>query len=500
MSEKRQARPGAQTNRNLLQCFVMALLLVLVPPSMANAYARPDTSAKELYKQVSGWYGNNDGVCLFEDGTFLLYGYATAVFGHYVSRNGKLLFYPDKPDLFEVYATYNPGIGDSTRINFRGFERGGKAVVQWGHAPAQQVFNDDANCFDAPFVYSLSHKLRDFTLSCTIAEEEPGYPVPENTWQYKHSGYNDFIWYFHKPRREEQDFVAVLRQNGDKQNLFLSEYGDGKGYPKRSLADESRRQEWNELLEMKTQYYRDKENVKLGLLANKHYKLFLQDGDDYRFDSVTNQYIRKDAAEQDEYDGRNAYDDDRRLRRYVKLSPETKKKQVRPVQTTGSLFFSACNDDSGRSYHYPGLDREAESADPPAVMTVAAPPLPATASDTVTDGEREYKQGDLVIKEVYRNRQLVWEERWNMGKSTATIRHFKAGKVIFRVEITDRYSLMDEVITVYDSKGKIMQRKVASEQDGAIWFRVYDAKGRFQKKEASYEVQDWLKDPGISSE
>lgn len=35
------------------------------------------------YIQYAGGYGSNDGVYLFDDGTFILYGYATAVFGEY---------------------------------------------------------------------------------------------------------------------------------------------------------------------------------------------------------------------------------------------------------------------------------------------------------------------------------------------------------------------------------------------------------------------------------
>ena len=66
---------------------------------------------QERYKEISGRYGSNDGICLFEDGTFMLYGYATAVFGHYGFEKDYLLFYTDKQDLFEIYAHQDPSLG-----------------------------------------------------------------------------------------------------------------------------------------------------------------------------------------------------------------------------------------------------------------------------------------------------------------------------------------------------------------------------------------------------
>ncbi|WP_260264066.1 hypothetical protein [Elizabethkingia ursingii] len=47
-----------------------------------NVFAQ-ENKKDPRYEQYSGGYGSNDGIYLFEDGRFILYGYATAVFGEY---------------------------------------------------------------------------------------------------------------------------------------------------------------------------------------------------------------------------------------------------------------------------------------------------------------------------------------------------------------------------------------------------------------------------------
>src|SRR5690606_28743770 len=126
-------------------------------------------AASARYRQISGRYGRNEGICVFEDGTFMLYGYATAVFGHFNFQNDRLLFYPDKPELFEVYGTLNKSLSDSTRINFVQFDGAERTFVKLGKESTRQVFNDGADCFDGPFVSVRPKALPAFSLAA-----EPG--------------------------------------------------------------------------------------------------------------------------------------------------------------------------------------------------------------------------------------------------------------------------------------------------------------------------------------
>ncbi len=101
-------------------------LSFMVPASAQNIPVM--LSAKDRYKAVCGRYGSMDGICLFDDGRFMLYGYATAVFGHYTFEKDYVLFVPDKPERFGIYAWKNKSIGDSTRLYFWGFEEGNTFV------------------------------------------------------------------------------------------------------------------------------------------------------------------------------------------------------------------------------------------------------------------------------------------------------------------------------------------------------------------------------------
>ncbi|MCH5686926.1 hypothetical protein LWM68_23230 [Niabella sp. W65] len=182
-------------------------LFILVFMIASAAVAQNNASR---YRQYAGRYGGNSGICLFEDGGFMLYGYATAVFGKYIFEKDYLSFFPDQPELFEVYAHYNKALGDSTRINFAGFQEG-RTFIQFNKQKPQRVFNEDANCFDAPFVYQGVQPLTSFTLSfikeSVWRDQGKGNP----SWQYEvKSNYNDFIWIFNEPKREYENFSARL--------------------------------------------------------------------------------------------------------------------------------------------------------------------------------------------------------------------------------------------------------------------------------------------------
>src|SRR5690606_19524806 len=115
-------------------------------------------------KHYIGRYGHNNGVCLFEDGQFLLYGYATAVFGRYQFQGNEMLFYPDKRDLFEVYGTQNPQIEEKqSRYQFIGFEEG-ETFAKFDQDSIYRVFNTDANCFNYPYSTNRTQPVEHITL------------------------------------------------------------------------------------------------------------------------------------------------------------------------------------------------------------------------------------------------------------------------------------------------------------------------------------------------
>lgn len=317
------------------------------------------------YKQYAGRYGNSNGICLFEDGKFMLYGYATIVFGSYSFDKDLLRFKPDKPERFAVYAHKNPAIGDSTRINFAGFERG-ETFVQFNKEPLNRVFNRDANCFDAPFVYQRPGRPEDILLTQTIdGHIEEG--KPENSWHYKNDkGYNDFLMVYNSPSRENQDFAGEI-SNKEPGVLLLSNFGGDKGYSRQETD-----REWNDILQMKKEYEGSGARAANPVYANRHYKIFSPDLSQYAFDEKTQQFISRSAAENEAHFRKNQYNDDRYLRAYVLLQPISK---AYTDQTAGDdipfIFFTVCGEGSEKSYRYTGITREGEDNNGPIPTTTA---------------------------------------------------------------------------------------------------------------------------------
>ncbi|PRD57026.1 hypothetical protein [Sphingobacterium gobiense] len=200
-------------------------------------------------KPYIGRYGHNDGVCLFADGQFLLYGYATAVFGRYTLKDDKILFYPHRRDLFEVYGHRNPQIeGEQSRWQFIGFEEGA-TFAQFDQDSIQRVFNADANCFTYPYITNRTQQVKHITLM-DQAEDSSTF----ETYRFANTAaYNDFVLVYNKINEEHHDFVGRLEDNV----LKLSNYGGDTGYVKQEEDTE-----WDELLQFKAQYeqatvYRD---------------------------------------------------------------------------------------------------------------------------------------------------------------------------------------------------------------------------------------------------
>jgi|GEM_PF-6951545 len=188
-----------------------------------------------------GHYGNSDGVCLFEDGKFLLYGYATAIFGRYTINDSKIQFYPDRRDQFEAYGTKNQEIeANQSRFRFMGFEEG-DTFVQFDQDSTFRVFNTDANCFSYPYTTTRTQPTKDIALLLQSEEAESF-----QTFYFANStGYNDVVLVYNKVDELYNDFVGQLEGNV----LKLSNIGGADGYSKQ---EEDR--EWEDILAWKIQY------------------------------------------------------------------------------------------------------------------------------------------------------------------------------------------------------------------------------------------------------
>lgn len=347
----------------------------------------------QRYKQLSGRYGNNDGICLFEDGTFMLYGYATMVPGKYVFEGELLHFYPDRPELFEVYATQNNSIGNRTRMNFLGFEEG-KTYVRFNLDSARSVFNDLANCFSAPYVYEAEKVPGQITLSHVRENEwgETGAETRSSVFEIA-KGWNDFILIYNEPKRYYEPFVAIVEKNGDEQLLKLSENFGDRGIVKQ-VMDADEQKQWQEILAMKAEYALMQTAGQKEIFANRHYKIFYKaDPLAYGYDKNTNQYVSKWAKDNEDYYRDNQYNDDRYLHKYSKLAP-VKIKTDLPGKAiaAGSIFYSACEGDLP-VYKYNGFkEEEKDDVDSETLVTIPGV-VPPTAP---VNPENNHTAGNIV--------------------------------------------------------------------------------------------------------
>lgn len=341
----------------------ICLLLLLVKFSLAQTM-----DDKHKFKKISGCYGSTtEGICLFEDGKFLLYGYATAVFGKYSFEKDYMSFVPDVPPLFEVYATTNKHIGDSTRANFRGFDRGQNTFVKFGDRDVARVFNKDANCFDSPFVYQTTKLKGKIILSNYVKANFSSDDKIGVSWEYElPTTYNDFIFIYNAPSRYEEKFEAIIEQTKEGDILRTSNYAREKGFAKRAFDPDDKN--WEDMLGFKKQYDNNKAITDDVIYANKHYSAFAAPKEDYVFDNKTNQFVSKMAEENDAYYLHNQYNDGRYLRKYVKIDPQFKS-DFNPISVKISpttIFFTVCGEGSENSYHYNGYTK-VETAKTPTV-------------------------------------------------------------------------------------------------------------------------------------
>ncbi|WP_343561255.1 preprotein translocase subunit SecD [Sphingobacterium sp.] len=303
-------------------------------------------TGKDRTKTISGQYGDLNGICLFEDGKFMLYGYATMVFGSYVFEKDYLLFYPDRLPQFQLYASHNPTLGDDVSINFRGFEEG-KTFVQFGDNNMQPLFNDGANCFDFPYIYEQSQPISQlkFSVQKEDFDAEPAY----QTFHYQNDKhFNDFIAIYNKPQRARANFAAYLYLTEDKRlAISLSNYGGREGFLRENQVAPTQ-ERWLEILAMKKEYESAGSIEPMAIFSSAAYNISYPDLEEYNFNKATNQYISKSVGDNDQ----GSAQDDRFLRQYTKepLVPKQDKFDIKAA-TAPSLFFSSCSQ-SDESYNH----------------------------------------------------------------------------------------------------------------------------------------------------
>ncbi|MBO9591572.1 MAG: hypothetical protein J7599_01605 [Niabella sp.] len=343
------------------------ILPVLLLLTLYTGYGQSDHS----YKQLQGRYGGtSDGIYLFEDRTFLLYGYATMVFGKYTLEKELLSFYPDKPEqVFSVYARKDTAI-KGIRLAFGGFERG-STFIRFDEAPVKRVFNEHANCFSAPFVYDTIYHPRQITLSHQL----------DAPWRLPKTGKgpnsfllpvqaNDYILVYHQPDRYHDPFKGrIITKDGI---LLLATTLTSRQFAKQEDAPD----QMTEVAELKAAYARSRGSETV-MYTNDRYRPFEEpDTAAYTYDAGSNQYISNQVFDKKNnytlYKS-NDYHSDAVLRKYTLVRlVETDKSDPGAKADPYPLFYTTCEEPE-KSYKYKGIPEAPVTGKAPLIPTVAAP-------------------------------------------------------------------------------------------------------------------------------
>ena len=133
-------------NKSKIISCLLGIMLMTIFTSCSNA---------QNTKQIAGEYEN--GLYIYEDGTFLAGGMNSVVFGTVEFEGDVINLIKHRPKYkFALYGRKENSRVYGNTIMFEGFEDNGLVNLLENNNPPtlmQRVFNKNANCFDWPFFY-----------------------------------------------------------------------------------------------------------------------------------------------------------------------------------------------------------------------------------------------------------------------------------------------------------------------------------------------------------
>ncbi|MFV0607493.1 MAG: hypothetical protein ACK5NK_16820 [Niabella sp.] len=308
--------------------FIITLFLLF---QLANAQQKIDI------EKIEGQYGPaTSGICLFKDGMFIIYGYATIIPGNYTINKNVLNFKPYKPGTFNMYGYYNPELKDSLRVNFRNFENGNNYVT-FNTDSTRPVFNKSANCFTSPYLHTQKGKLQTIALFTRSITDSYSQNINEDWYFNIEKPYNDLIVIYNQPLYEIDSLIGTVTIEKGKTMLKLFSSYDEDILEKQNIANIG--DNWKDVLDLKETIMQQRKDSNY-LFANNDYKTFPSPKlENYQYDSLKNEYIKIADTE-----FINEYYDDRKLKKYIRLMPQqiSNGKALQPA--TKPLFYRVCND------------------------------------------------------------------------------------------------------------------------------------------------------------
>ena len=311
----------------LISC-LLGIMLMTIFTSCSNA---------QNTKQIAGGYEN--GLYIYEDGTFLAGGMNSVVFGTVEFEGDVIKLIKNRPKYkFALYGRKENSRVYGNTIMFQGFEHNGLVNLLENNNPPtimQRVFNENANCFDWPFFYDNGEDCKTIYFADESDKQMYKFELPED--------YRDFVAFrfnFEDDPILNEPIVAKVSKDFNS----ISIYGSDKKLTKKPLTQEA--------LETKKMVFSMHERAYPEgkyYYCNPAYNIFEEQGIDIsQYEEFGNKgegtfHLKGSNAYPKGERFENDYQDNSIIYRYEKIEPKIVENTKYSINKK-SIFVSECED------------------------------------------------------------------------------------------------------------------------------------------------------------
>ena len=332
-------------------------------------------------KPFSGRFqGSSSGIFIYDDGTFLLFGYATLVLGKYEIKDQTIFFTPDiDKQPFTVLGRNNTLLKNETSLTFGGsFFRSGPTYIKLDDQPVQPIFTETNGSISPTYKTTISPGPK----SIKLLQNSYGSYYTNNTSTFElPAEFNDYLVLYNRTISEQKPFYGVVEQKEGKSYLncdwgtFQKVVGEGD-------------EEWETFVtnfrknvlqtENETDFYFNDQlkSAKGFNQLSEEFSIF--DISQYTLDQASNKYILSgDYTKGNDYSNAlvTDYHDESIILKYKEIAPtETSLTDFEHLKITAPPLFSAAQME--HKYDEPDLSQDKKLQKAVPLNTIPPPPPP----------------------------------------------------------------------------------------------------------------------------
>lgn len=269
--------------------------------------------------------GATAGIYIFDDNTFVLYGYATLIFGEYSLHNNSIAFIPYKPEQpYTILGRENKSIKKGINLTFqRSFIEYDSIYMKFDNSNPINLLDSNVNK-GVPY-HTTNVDIKPNLITFIQNKENGKNKNSINAYSFNiNTNLNDFLLFYNVPKRESEPFSGkIITKN--KQTILICDWGDFK------KQNEEKAEELKFLNQYKKEYEKNKNLSEFYFndqmkKATGYNHLSEEENifsiDNYILDLISNKYIHKDIyKKQKKYltEKVNDYHDESIILKYVKI-------------------------------------------------------------------------------------------------------------------------------------------------------------------------------------